>query len=99
MRLTIILFIGFLLSATAQEYPTLEKFKEIAKMEEKAHVSIAAQKTSANSSTFDIHYLKCYWEADPGQRFIKGEISTHFQSMINSLDSIQLELSDSLTVD
>lgn len=53
---------------------------------------------SAAQSQYDVHYYQLDVEIDPNKRFIKGNSTTHFV-VLESLNSIELDLASVLTVD
>lgn len=52
-----------------------------------------------NYKLYDIKYERLFFEADPNVRYIKGNVTFYFVSKSDSLKSILLALSDSLSVD
>jgi len=54
---------------------------------------------SAETNTYNILYHKILWEINPANRFIKGEVSSHFKSLTNNMAYIYFDLINALTVD
>ncbi|WP_163325857.1 M1 family aminopeptidase [Draconibacterium mangrovi] len=54
---------------------------------------------SQNNSLTDFIYQRMEWQVDPAVRYISGEVTTHFKSQTGLLNTIEFDLSDSLTVD
>jgi len=52
----------------------------------------------APSQDYDIHYHCLRWQIDPRVHFIKGSVTTAFQTLQN-LDTLYFDMSDSLQVD
>lgn len=52
-----------------------------------------------SNSYFDLYYTQMNWQLDPAVRFIKGDISFFISALKNNLQSVVLDLHDSLEVD
>ena len=98
----IILLQGFL-AANAQE-PLRDRYhsgmKQIAGMEQRAHLSSAAKSNmkSASSNNFDVSFYRCEWEVDPMVRYIKGKVTSYFK-ITAATNTITYDLHASLRVD
>ena len=53
---------------------------------------------SLASTNFQVIYYRCIWDIDPANRYIKGNITSHFITNAIS-NSISVDLSSQLTVD
>ncbi len=47
---------------------------------------------------YDLRYLRCQWQVDPGVRAIAGQVTAHFMAL-QTLSEVVLDLSDTLLVD
>nr|WP_321354073.1 M1 family aminopeptidase [uncultured Draconibacterium sp.] len=52
-----------------------------------------------NNSLTDFIYQRMEWDVDPAIRYISGKVTTYFKSKTELLNTIEFDLSDSLTVD
>ncbi len=71
---------------------------EIAASERNAFVRTLSPGRSLASSNFQVTYYRCNWEIDPGVRYIKGSVTSHFITNSAS-NTIAYDLSTDLTVD
>ena len=93
------LLICMSLVASAQQKPSQNQFMQIVEMERKANRSIIYPPPIDLITDYDIAYHRCEWHVDPSQHYIQGIITTYFKPLFAGFDSIQFNLSDSLTVD
>lgn len=63
-----------------------------------ASLHTSAHTASNSSNRIKLHYVDCFWEADPRIHYIKGDIQYHF-SMRERDATISFDLSSALTVD
>ncbi|QIA06646.1 M1 family aminopeptidase [Draconibacterium halophilum] len=54
---------------------------------------------SRNNTLTDFIYQRMEWQVDPAVRYISGNVTSYFKSQTELLNSIEFDLSDSLTVD
>lgn len=48
---------------------------------------------------FNVFYNRMEWELNPQDLYIKGNVTTYFEVLENNFQTIQLQLSDTLTID
>jgi aminopeptidase N len=71
---------------------------EVAHAERQGHTALALRSLAGPPLRgFDVTYLRCAWDLDPAVRAISGSVTTHFTTTAD-LDTLWLDLSDSLTV-
>ncbi|WP_303924021.1 M1 family aminopeptidase [Draconibacterium sediminis] len=54
---------------------------------------------SQNYSLTDFIYQRMEWQVDPAVRYISGKVTTYYKSQTGLLNTVEFDLSDSLTVD
>jgi aminopeptidase N len=94
---------SFVLIIITGEAQIREPFKDIAEIERKSVVqdqqlTQAGSQSSRASTNFDIHYLNCKWEIDPGIRYIRGSVKTGF-TITERTNIITFDLADELKID
>jgi aminopeptidase N len=57
------------------------------------------QNASKKSDNIDVTYYNCYWNIDPSQNFISGNVQINFKSVSSSIDTLYFDLSNSLVCD
>ena len=106
MQFKLLLLHVFLFSAVAGFSQVKDAFREgqdIANMEAKAaglkqEALMTASNFSKASINFDINYLDCKWNVDPGVRYIQGSVKTGF-TITERTNLIIFDLADELKVD
>ena len=101
-----ILTVPFLIISIAgfsQLKNTFRENEEIAAMEAKAaglrqETLMDPSNFSKASTNFDINYLDCKWNVDPGVRYIQGSVKTGF-TITERTNLITFDLADELKVD
>lgn len=48
---------------------------------------------------FDVFYNRMEWELNPQDLYIKGNVTTYFEVLENNFQTVELQLSDTLTID
>jgi aminopeptidase N len=57
------------------------------------------QNATTKSDNIDVTYYKCYWLVDPSQNFISGNVQIKFKSVSSNVDTLFVDLSNSLVCD
>lgn len=57
------------------------------------------QNATTKSDNIDVTYYNCYWNIDPSQNFISGNVQINFKSVSSSIDTLYFDLSNSLVCD
>ncbi|KJF44030.1 M1 family aminopeptidase [Draconibacterium sediminis] len=94
----ILLFLYISVNAIAQENELFISDK-IALEESRNFVLKSNFIESQNYSLTDFIYQRMEWQVDPAVRYISGKVTTHFKSQTGLLNTVEFDLSDSLTVD
>ena len=94
----IILFLCLGLNAIAQENKLFISDK-IALEESRNFLLKSNFVESQNNSRTNYIYQRMEWQVDPAIRYISGKVTTYFKSKTELLNTIEFNLSDSLTVD
>lgn len=71
----------------------------IVEAERKVAAAKVVAVTSPLTDVYDIRYHRFHWTVDPAVKYITGTVTTYFQPVVSSLDTLYFDLSDSLTVD
>ena len=87
------------MAVSAQQPFFSDQLTQIVEMEQKANKLKFKPPLFNLISDYDISFHRCEWQVDPSQFFIKGVITTYFKPLFSGFDTIQFNLSDSLTVD
>ena len=75
----------------------LEYLKEISSFEENSSANKIAFKANPNTVHYDINYHRLYWEVDPKEAEIKGEVTTYYTAL-SDLNQIVFDLADNMDV-
>ncbi|WP_319479872.1 M1 family aminopeptidase [uncultured Draconibacterium sp.] len=94
----ILLFFCLVLNVIAQENELFISDK-IALEESRNFQLKATFIESQDNSLTDFIYQRMEWQVDPAVHYISGKVTTHFKSKTELLNTIEFDLSDSLTVD
>jgi aminopeptidase N len=98
MRLLALLPLLTGLSGSAQFVYDHAVLDEVAHAERLGHQTLMLRSQSGQPARgFDVNYNRCAWDLDPAVRAISGSVTTHFTTTAD-LDTLWLDLSDSLTV-
>lgn len=98
MRATFLSLLLLPLAAQAQIIYDHAVLDGIVHSEQRGHGSLTLRSTSGTPTRgYDITYHRCEWDLDPAVRAISGYVTTHFTTTAD-LDTLWLDLSDSLTV-
>ena len=57
------------------------------------------QNANKKSDNIDVTYYNCYWNIDPSQNFISGNVQINFKSVSSNIDTLYFDLSNGLTGD
>ena len=57
------------------------------------------QNATSKTDNIDVTYYKCYWFVDPSQNFISGNVQINFKSVSSNVDTLFVDLSNSLVCD
>ena len=99
MRFIIIILIFTGISCFAQTAEEVKFSNDIALMERDAHMHLfSGKETTVNSDNYDVKYYRCEWEVDPAIRYIKGQITIYFKTIVAST-SISVDLMSPLVTD
>lgn len=106
MPFKVILSIPFLITSItgfSQVKNAFRENQEIAAMEAKSaglrqETMMTTENFSKASANFDINYLDCKWNVDPGVRYIQGSVKTGF-IITERTNLITFDLADDLKVD
>ena len=98
-----ITFLIISLTSFSQFKDVFKENEEIATAEAKAaglrqETLMGIGNFSKGSANFDIHYLDCKWNVDPGIRYIRGSVKTGF-TITERTNIITFDLVDALKVD
>jgi aminopeptidase N len=66
--------------------------------EKVARMASSYNATCSQSGNYDVRYYRCCWNIDPAVNAISGSVTMYFMPL-SSLDSMQMDVSVSLTVD
>lgn len=72
---------------------------QIAEAEAKAHAGKTLAPTLALTDDYDVKYHRLEWQIDPSQRYIKGAVTTYFESAVGGLLAVHFDLMNALQVD
>jgi aminopeptidase N len=50
-------------------------------------------------NNYDLKYYRFFWDIDPAAHYISGNVTSYFEITVNNTQTIQFELTNSLTVD
>ena len=92
------LALGLQLSAQSPEFNPSD-LDQIAEAEAKATAGKITAPTLAPSGDYDVRYQRLEWQVDPAVRYIRGAITTYFETKAVNFDEVNFDLTDSLTVD
>lgn len=88
------------LAALAQsQTPGFDFVEKISIYEMKAVQGRLKFAESEKSGYYDLIYQRMEWEINPGVRFIKGIVTSYFRSKISSLDKVEFDLENSMSID
>lgn len=73
-------------------------FSKLVESEKKAFRGSYVDNSCAASANYDVKYYCCYWNLNPAAPGISGNVAMHFKTL-SALDSLQMDVSISLTVD
>lgn len=94
------LFIGMLLLSASSVYgQEMMEFEKIIQSESQAFQQKIQFRSNPLTATYDVKYHRFEWEIDPSVRYIKGAVTTVFQSVTDGLNELYFDLSAALTVD
>ncbi len=57
-----------------------------------------ARSSNAQSSNYNVHYYRLELNTDPAVRYISGSVTTYFSVILDNVNTIEFDVSDSLTV-
>lgn len=100
-KLFVVLFVlGFCLPLFSQspEFNPADLY-EIAEAEAKASLGKITTPVLAPSGDFDVRYQRMEWQIDPAVSYIRGAITTRFETKVAGFNSVHFDLVDALTVD
>jgi len=60
---------------------------------------VASINTNSQSDNIDVTYYKCFWSVNPTQNFIIGNVQLNFKAVSLNIDTLFLDLSNSLGCD
>lgn len=63
------------------------------------HTLKSLEKESSNYSQTDFIYQRMDWQIDPGIRYIKGSVSSHFISKTDQLSELEMDLHSGMEID
>ncbi|HRI59346.1 MAG TPA: M1 family metallopeptidase, partial [Saprospiraceae bacterium] len=72
---------------------------QIAEAEAKANIGKITTPVLAPSGDYDVRYQRMEWQVDPAVRYIKGGVTTFFETKTDGFNTVNFDLSDSLAVD
>lgn len=95
------IFFGFLIIGNYLGFSqsALSFLQKTAAEEEKHHRSLQLHRTEGATNNYDLTYQRCYWEIDPGQRYISGSVYCEFKPRVSNFKILELDLSDELQID
>lgn len=96
--LPVLIFI-FYNSIVFAQYPFSGVLEKIAADEQQAARNLFRLERFTDTSGINIIQQQCYWNINPEVRYISGHVNTFFIPLKTGLNTITLDLSDSLTVD
>ncbi|MDX8337674.1 M1 family aminopeptidase [Draconibacterium sp. IB214405] len=96
--INILLFLGLCLNMQAQN-DELFISEKIALEESRSFLLKSSFAESQNYNQTDFIYQRMEWQVDPAVRYISGKVTTYFKSNVESLETLEFDLSDSLSVD
>lgn len=92
------LALGFQLAAQTPEFNPAD-LDQIAEAEAKANLGKITTPVLAPSGDFDVRYQRMEWQIDPAVNYIRGAITTRFETKVAGFNAVYFDLMDALTVD
>jgi aminopeptidase N len=99
MRYILFLFLLSVLIKKGHSQTVCKPVDEISRAERLYHERLEQRMEQTGASgNLDVKYYRCEWEVDPAVRYIKGKVTIYYK-IVESANSISLDLMNSLSVD
>ena len=99
-RLLLLFFTIILISPAIIKSQTISKdFENQIAAKEKTNFSFRKQQLSTPAYGYDLNYEQIKIKINPDTLFLNGNVTFYFTSLLNSLDTFVLDMSDSLKID